>query len=93
MTDFTPEQEADIKKMLERENYRISVLQGFKYVLPLLAQACDQFDPKTGAQTNSGMFDQAVFINFYAEYQGFLKEYFPQPQKATEPVKDDSEKQ
>jgi hypothetical protein len=96
MTDFTPEQEAEIQKRINEakqfEQYRTAGLTAFKWCQAQLGQVCDQYDPKTGQLVQRGIFDAHVYTVFTNEYQRFLETYFPQP-NVTEPKQNDSEKE
>lgn len=97
MTEFTPEQEAEIQKRINEakqfEQYRTAGLTGYKWCQAQLEQVCDRYDQKTGQLIQRGIFDQHVLTVFSIEFQRFLEAYFPQPKAETEPAKDDSPKE
>ena len=93
--EFSPEQQAEIDKMLKaakaQEQYKIAGLQAYKFCLNQLANATDQYDPQSKQLVRAGAFEPIVLEVFQNEYRKFLLENFPQPKP--EPVKDDSDKE
>lgn len=95
MTEFTPEQEAEIQKRIEErgkfEQYRIAGHQAYKECLLHLSQLVDQYDEE-GKLVKNGVFDPYVLAVFRSEYGRFMETYFPQPiKKGDEKKAEDTE--
>lgn len=92
MSDFTPEQEAEIEKRIEDakklEQYKIAGLTGYKICLQHLAGLVDQYNEK-GELVRAGALDAYVLTVMQTEFVHFQKEFFGKPAVEEKKKEDD----